>query len=307
MKKTRMKLQPRSAVVLFIIAFVILYAIIYIVPKVTDIFTKTYTAEYGTLESIQEAKCVAVRDEKVYKASVGGQVERQRETGQLVRANSLIVSVGGHEQYTENSGLVSYYYDGYEDKLNSESFPQLKETFLEEYSSGSNGEKEAASSKAEPGDVVFKIIDNKNWYLVCWLGEDEASAFEEGYTVKAGFDEREPVAMKVYSKTKQGEKYQIVLSCNRSYKDFDRYRVKDCKLITSSYNGIILETDSIVEKDGVKGVYVINKVGDAVFTPVSILSSYKGKTVVEKNYYYDSEGQYVETVESYDEILKQGK
>ena len=54
-------------------------------------------------------------------------------------------------------------------------------------------------------------------------------------------------------------------------------------------------------------MYVINKLGKAVFTPVSILSSYEGKTVVEKNYYYDSEGQYVETVESYDEVLKQGK
>lgn len=60
-----------------------------------------------------------------------------------------------------------------------------------------------------------------------------------------------------------------------------------------------------MEEDGVKGVYVMDKVGNAVFTHVSILSSYKGQTVVEKNYYYDSEGQYVETVQSYDEILKQ--
>ena len=67
---------------------------------------------------------------------------------------------------------------------------------------------------------------------------------------------------------------------------------------------ILLETDSIKEEDGVKGVYVINKLGDAVFTPVSILSSYQGQTVVEKNYFYDSEGEYVETVENYDEILK---
>ena len=49
---------------------------------------------------------------------------------------------------------------------------------------------------------------------------------------------------------------------------------------------------------------MINKLGDAVFTPVSILSSYQGQTVVEKNYFYDSEGEYVETVENYDEILK---
>lgn len=307
MKKTRIKLQPKSAAFLFLIVFAVLYGIIYIVPKVTDIFTQSYTAEYGTLEAVHEARCVIVRDEQVYKASVGGQVERKKEAGQLVRGDSLIVSVGGHEQYTDANGIVSYYYDGYESRLNTETLSTLNESFLEEYSQAQSREKEASSSKAETGDIIFKIIDNKQWFLVFWMEEDEAASFEEGSSVKAAFDDLDPVAMKVYSKTKQGEKYQLILSCNRSYEDFDRYRIKDCRLITSSYSGIILETGSIVEEDGVKGVYVINKLGKSVFTPVSILSSYKGKTVVEKNYYYDSEGQYVETVESYDEILKQGK
>lgn len=307
MKKTRIKLQPKSAAFLFLIVFAVLYGIIYIVPKVTDIFTQSYTAEYGTLEAVHEARCVIVRDEQVYKASVGGQVERKKEAGQLVRGDSLIVSVGGHEQYTDANGIVSYYYDGYESRLNTETLSTLNESFLEEYSQAQSREKGASSSKAETGDIIFKIIDNKQWFLVFWMEEDEAASFEEGSSVKAAFDDLDPVAMKVYSKTKQGEKYQLILSCNRSYEDFDRYRIKDCRLITSSYSGIILETGSIVEEDGVKGVYVINKLGKSVFTPVSILSSYKGKTVVEKNYYYDSEGQYVETVESYDEILKQGK
>ena len=307
MKKTRIKLQTKSAVILFLVIFAVLYAIIYIVPKVTDIFTQTYTAEYGTLETVQEARCVIVRDEKVFQASVGGQVERKQDAGQLVRSGSLIASVGGHEQYTDLRGIVSYYYDGYESKLTSENITSLKESFIEEYQAGENTEKEAVSQNAETGDAIFKIVDNSRWFLVCWLSEEEAERFESGYTVKAAFDGKEAVSMSVYSKTKQGEKYQLVLSCNRSYEDFDRYRVIDCRLITSSYSGIILETDSIVEEDGVKGVYVINKLGKAVFTHVSILSSYEGKTVVEKNYYYDSEGQYVETVESYDEVLKQGK
>lgn len=305
MKKTRIKLQKKSAVILFFIAFAILYAIIYITPKVTDIFTRTYIAEYGTLEVSRNAECVIVRDEKVFKASTGGQVERKKEAGQLVRVNSLIASVGGSEHYTDRGGIVSYYYDGYENKLGPDSLQGLKESFLEEYAAAQNGEKEAASSKAEPGDAVFKIIDNGKWFLVCWLEEEEAERFTVGGAVNAAFDNREAVSMSVYSKTKQGDKYQVVLSCNRTYEDFDRYRVKNCRLITSSNSGIILETDSIVEEDGVKGVYVMNKLGKAVFTPVKILSSYKGETVVEKNYYYDSEGEYVETVESYDEILKQ--
>ncbi len=307
MKKTKIKLQTKSAIILFIVIFAVLYAIIYIVPKVTDIFTQTYTAEYGTLESVREAECVIVRDEKVFKSGTGGSAERKQEAGRLVRSGTAVVSVGGQEQYADLRGIVSYYYDGFESRLTSENIGSLKESFIEEYRAEEASEKEFASQNIQPGDPIFKIIDNSKWFLVCWLGEEDAEQFEEGYTVKAAFGAGEAVAMNVYSKTKQGEKYQIVLSCNRSYEDFDRYRIADCRLITSSRSGIILETDSIVEKDGVKGVYVVNKLGKSVFTPVSILSSHDGRTVVEKNYYYDSEGQYVATVESYDEILKQGK
>lgn len=308
MKNTKTKLQAKSAVIIFIIVFALLYAIIYIVPKVSDIFVSTYTAEYGTLESTQNARCIIIRDETLYKASIGGSVERNAESGDLLRRNSLIATVGGQQHYCDVRGMVSYYYDGYETKINSESMAGIEETFFDEYAE--NGEiKEAASGTCEPGSVLFKIIDNKQWYLMFWLDESDAESFEEGRTVKAAFgtDTDEPIPMTVYAKTRQGKRYRIILSCNRDYKDFDKYRVRDCRLITSSYSGIILETDSIVEKDGVKGVYVINKLGNEVFVPVSILSSYKGKTVVEKNYFYDSKGQYVETVETYDEILKTGK
>lgn len=307
MKKIRKKLQSKSAVILFFIVFAVLYTIIYIVPKVTDIFVQTYTAEYGTLEMSIDSKCIIIRDEQVYKASVGGSVDRKIEAGELIRKDSLVATVGGREQYTDRRGIVSYYYDGYENKINSEKLSEIKENFFNEFSEGQNQEKEAVSDTAEAGDVIFKIVDNKRWFLMCWLDEEDGQKFEEGRAVKASFDDNDPVDMKVYSNTKQGSKYQLILSCNNSYKDFDRYRIKECKLITSSYSGIILETDSIVEKDGVKGVYVVNKLGNSVFTPVSVLLSTGGKTVVEKNYYYDSEGKYVETVESYDEILKKGK
>lgn len=307
MEKTKRKFRLKPAVLVFIVLFIILYAIIYIVPRVTDIFTQTYTAEYGTLETSIPATCVIVRDEQLYRASVGGSVERARQAGELVRKNSLVATVGGTEHYTDSRGIVSYYYDGYEEELSSQTLAQLGESFLNEYESAlseNGGEQEAAAGEAAGGDVIFKIVDNKQWFLVCWLSPEDAELFEQGNRVQAAYDEQEPVLMSVFSKTQQGEKYQIVLSCDRSYANFDRYRLRECRLITSSYSGILLETDSIAEEDGVKGVYVINKLGDAVFTPVSILSSYQGQTVVEKNYFYDSEGEYVETVENYDEILK---
>ena len=66
----------------------------------------------------------------------------------------------------------------------------------------------------------------------------------------------------------------------------------------------MLETSSIAEEDGTKGVYVKDKFGNYNFTPISILAQDGEVTAVEKNYFYDSEGKTVSTVKNYDEILK---
>ena len=102
----------------------------------------------------------------------------------------------------------------------------------------------------------------------------------------------------------QGEKLRVILSCNRYYPSFQKLRTKTCKLIRSNKSGILLETDSITEVDGQKGVFVANKYGSYNFTPVKILSQDGAVTVVEKNLYQDAEGNMVETVRSYYEILR---
>ncbi len=306
MKKTKINFTARKGVALFAVLFVILYAIIYIVPKVTDIFTQTYTAEYGILEVKEEARCVFVRNENVYKASAGGKVERKAESGALVRKGTDIAAIGSDTVTNAQRGIVSYCYDGYESKITPDGISNLKSTFISEYRDAKASVKDAASGSVQSGDVIFKIID-ENWYLVYWTDEEESSGISQGSTVQVQPDENTEIQMTVESITKQGKEVQIVLSCNRTYKDFDRYRIKDCVIVASRNSGIILETDSISEKDGVKGVYVVDKFGNENFTPVNILSSQDGKTVVEKNFFYDSKGNRVESVSSYDEILKAGK
>lgn len=306
MKKTKLNMTTKKGLLIFAALFILLYVIIYVVPKVTDIFTQTYIAEYGTLEVSWQEECVFVRGEEAYKAPIGGKVSRKAEEGDLLRAGSLVVTVGSHEQYNSQKGLVSYYYDGYEKKVTPENMADLKESFLAEYKE--NGQVEdAVSATAESGGVLFKIVDNSRWFLVCWPDKEQAKAFEIGQKVVVEPEEGVSLQMTVESLNKQDKGTQLILSCNRNYEDFDRYRIKECKIIASSCSGIIVKTDSISEKDGVKGVYVVDKFNDANFTPIRILSSHGDKTVVEKNYFYDSEGNSTATVKNYDEILKSGK
>lgn len=307
MKKAKINFTAKKGLIVFFILFILLYTIIYIVPTVFDIFTQTYIAEYGTLEVKEEATCVFVRDEKVYKAQSSGKVERKAESGDLLRSGEVVAALGGQDQINDMRGIVSYRYDGYEDRLNSENMTQLEKSFISEYKEAGSAVHDAATGTAEAGDVLFKMIDNSSWYLVCWMSEEKASIFTEGSSVSAKMDETDQIPMSVESIVKQGDSVQIILSCNRTYKDFDLYRIRTCEIVASAYSGIILNSDSIVEEDGVKGVYVVDKFNNENFVPVNILSSQGEKTVVEKNFFHDQDGNRVETISAYDEILKSGK
>ena len=306
MKKLRLNLTTKKGLIIFLILFALLYVIIYVVPRVFDVFTSTYIAEYGTLEVKQEAECLFVRTEKVYNAPAGGAVERLVEAGELVRASTPVAAAGGVQVAADVRGIVSYSYDGFESRLTPENVDALDSSIFAEYRESEAQTVEMNASTVENSAPLFKIIDSSKWYLVCWLSEEEASIFAEGRKVSVRFEEDEDdgIPMQVYSVTAQDGEFRVILSCNREYDGLDRYRIKDCEIVVSAYSGIILETDSIAEVDGVKGVYVIDKFGETNFTPVSILSSQGGKTVVQRNFFYDAEGNSVTTVSTYDEILR---
>lgn len=291
----------------YAVVLVILYVIIYVVPRVSGIFLETYTAEYGTLEVSQESSYMAVRDEKLYVSDNGGAVSRAAAQGRLMRKNSHIVDVGGVKHYSQQKGIVSYYYDGLEGVYTPENMQTITEADLEltDEEKQTYAVRECSQGTVESGSPIFKIVDNKEWYLVCWLSAAEAEDIEAGRSITVEFDDGKHLKMKVMQVNPQGQNRQLILSCNRYYEKFDSIRSGTCRLIKSSKSGIIVDSDSIVEEDGQKGVYVMSKqLDEASFVPVKVLLSHGDKTVVEKNYFINAEGQKVSTVENYDEILK---
>ena len=291
----------------YAVVFVILYVIIYVVPRVSGIFLETYTAEYGTLEVSQESSYMAVRDEKLYVSDNGGAVSRAAAQGRLMRKNSHIFDVGGVKHYSQQKGIVSYYYDGLEGVYTPENMQTITEADLEltDEEKQTYAVRECSQGTVESGSPIFKIVDNKEWYLVCWLSAAEAEDIEAGRSITVEFVDGKQLKMKVMQVNPQGQNRQLILSCNRYYEKFDRIRSGTCRLIKSSKSGIIVDSDSIVKEDGQKGVYVMSKqLDEASFVPVKVLLSHGDKTVVEKNYFINVEDQKVSTVENYDEILK---
>ncbi|MCI8609260.1 MAG: hypothetical protein HFE73_06415 [Firmicutes bacterium] len=311
MKKKKTTKGTKRTIAIYILIVIAFYIAIYVVPQVSDIFVETYHAEYGTFEESEEAECLFVRDEKLYHAQSSGVVERVISRGKLMRIRSHIVDVGQIAYYSDMRGMVSYFYDELEEVYRPENIDEMSYGTLEQIRNDEEHQvRKASDEEAASGEPIFKIVDNQKWYLVFWVNSDTLNRYEEGKQVIVDFldgsEKREStqIQMKIESLTAQGEQTRILLSCNSYYKDFDRYRIKTCKLITAQTRGIFLETDSIVEEDGQKGVYVVDKFGNYNFTPIRILNQEGELTVAEKNYYYDEEGNSVETVSNYDEILR---
>ena len=190
MEKKRTTKGTKRTIFLFLLILAVLYVLIYVVPQVSDIFVETYSAEYGTLQIKEETDCLFVRTEKTYTAPFGGTVNRVISRGKLMRTSARIVDVGQTACYSDMRGIVSYYYDGLESLYTPENMDSLKSSVLKQISeSEENKVRKAAENDAAAGDVIFKIVDNQQWYLVCWISPQTAERCTEGSTVTVDFED----------------------------------------------------------------------------------------------------------------------
>lgn len=212
--------------------------------------------------------------------------------------DDAVVTVDG---IAKEAGYVSYYVDGAEAKLNTESFEGLDKRDYKALS----GKRaiETPEKSCGRGYPVFKIVSNSKWYLVYYLSNDEAAKYTEGDTVDIDIN-GEPVTVTV-SRIESGTKTsRIILRCKAFFDGFLEMRSLDTKVTVSSAQGLVLEDASIVESpDGKRGVFVKNKLGEHVFTPVSVKADDGVKCVVYSDIYVDAEGNFVETIGTYDEIV----
>lgn len=301
-KNTRLKIL----IGIFILLFIGLYVYIYIVPRVSDIFVDTYIAEYGTLEIGEESQFLIVRDERLHTSDESGQIDRVVSAGTLMRKNSRIVTVGSTAYYSQNRGIVSYHYDGLENVYTIDQMARINEKALNTKNEDGKEKNpvQQCTTSAKKGSPIFKIVDNKEWYIICWLDPGKTEGFDQGKIVSIRFSDGTELKVKVYQINPQGEKNQIIFSCNRYYEKFDRIRTGKCKLIKTSKSGIFIETDSIVEEDGRKGVYQISILGAHKFVPVKILAEDGDVTVVQSGMFQDEEYNQIETIKNYAEILR---
>jgi len=234
-------------------------------------------------------------------------IEQDAKLGlQGSRYSGIMKDLGDTYTVTENgtahtAGFVSYTVDGAEARLSSKAIDSLDRDDLKELT----GRKMVKTPSRSCGKdyPVYKIVCNKRWYLIYYLKKDDAAKYTAGDTVYIEInDENVPVTVK--DVREEGKNTRITLTCKTFYDGFIDTRTLDTKVTVESAEGLVLEDGSIVEApDGKRGVFVVNKLGEHVFTPVRAKADDGTKCVVYSDIYVDDEGNYVETIGTYDEVI----
>lgn len=202
------------------------------------------------------------------------------------------------------NGVVSYYVDGYESEFTPENMALLNREKVESLNIDVQNIARESTQVKEP---LYKIVDNKKWYVAFWVAPANIVKYEKGKKITLNLP-LGPVEGKIYDIIDDKGEWLVILEFNKYYKEFAQIRKIDAEVVTSDYDGLIIKNESITTQDGQPGVYVKNKNGDFVFKPVKIITSDGESSLVEVSYFYTDNGaKKVETVNIYDEILKKPK
>ncbi len=260
-------------------------------------------------EGKSEDKAADKKEEGKEKEKTDGEetAEEPEDTAENTgRYKSIMEELGDSVKVTEDgttrdAGYISYYVDGAEAKLSTGALDGLTEKDLKSLT-GRRAVK-TPDKHCGKGYPVFKVVGNSKWYLVFFVDNEDAGKYVEGETVTIDINE-EPVTVTV-SKTESGTRTtKVALSCKAFFDGFFEMRELSTTVTFVSATGLVVEDSSIVEApDGKRGVFVKNKLGEHVFKPIRAKADNGTKCVVYSDLYVDADGNFVETIRTYDEII----
>ncbi|MDR3072172.1 MAG: hypothetical protein LBU41_01630 [Clostridiales Family XIII bacterium] len=337
-----MNIKTKRIIIIFLVVVAILYIAIYGVPKIQGLMEKTQILEYGELPVSDNAEVLILRTESLYMADVSGNVDYLTEEGTKVRSGIALVNINpapAPETQTEEdgketeepketvyqaisviagdsaienpgnlaqfTGVFSTYADGYEQKYNATAIGSLKRKDLEAVFLEPMDLRREYVYKGEP---IYKITDNTVWHMVYWIKEKESHAedYNVGDVVQVILG-KATVNASIESVEKESGYYKIVLLSDVFYEDLPKVRKVEAEIRFGEYEGLIVDEECVTERDGQKGVFVKQRSGSFEWTPIQVKTKSKGKYVVEAVVYYDPEGNPVDTVIYYDEVLRNPK
>lgn len=195
--------------------------------------------------------------------------------------NSLANSISTHKvpYYSDRAGIISYKTDGLEGIYRFENVMDMtpSSTLRREYSLKDKRE------SVQKDEAFYKIIRNFEYYIIVTINNEKARLFEENKYIKVRIlsDGEQHIVWGYIEKINYGSEESVLILYfdDYFYKVYDK-RYVNIELITAAYEGLKIKNESLIEVNGIKGVYVQDASNIIKFFPVQILGSNEEYSVV---------------------------
>lgn len=226
----------------------------------------------------------------------------------LIKREELVSKIESSRKTTSSnqSGILSYEVDGYEEVLKPQDFESYKYDSLELDKVKENLEKKIGFNDEEGVNSLYKIIYDYVWFIAFQIDNDRILEFDEGqvYTIRTG--ENESLRGRIVAVNLDKSKGVIVIEFRDKLHEYYNKRIIDLSLIVKETRTYKIPSQAIVEKDGQVGVYINHIYGIVRFVPVNIVKEEEKITHISRgnnDAYITIEGEEVKTVTQFDEIF----
>lgn len=202
----------------------------------------------------------------------------------------------------KEAGILTYYIDGYEDdftyeKVLSLNFDQVASLDIEPYL--------ATGNYVESGDILCKIIDDSNYYLVIIVPPSDQNLFDSNQSIEVSVGDRN-IRGTIAEILPAGKQIAIAIRVDEYIENFYKERMVNVSLKQRSQKGLLIHKTSLIKSGDAIGVYVVDKLGKVSFKPVKVVSYSGEQMVVKQDSFYetiDGEIKRIETVGLSDEVV----
>lgn len=248
---------------------------------------------YGQIEKINKLiddKNLLINSDLNDKSLKNKQVQ-EKEVTNLIDKNTEVFK-------SKNSGVVSYQFDGNEEKFNFDNINQIK---IKDIDGTKNNYKDISKEKKlDKGEPIARIINNLKQFVAISCNEEEIKKFKIGQKIILSSD-IEKINSKVYDIYKEGKQYIVILEISEQNVEIYDTRIKEFDIIYKSIEGLKVPKKAVVNTDGKKGVYIVSETGDAKFVELKGTLYESEEYIVIDHYKNDING--VNTIKIYDEII----
>lgn len=170
--------------------------------------------------------------------------------------------------YSQNSGMVSFYFDGYESVLNRNTMAQVLPSDI---TAVINGKAAPAATTAEK--PLYRVMNTSVWYLAVVAGSNSPARFVEGesYDVLLDGNYDKPYTAVAESISVIDGNTLTILRVNDDVAPVAGARVVSAT-VRATFTGTAVASRAIMTVDGQTGIYITEN-GERRFVPVTVLYS----------------------------------